>query len=51
MLITLNAKQEDIVITLPQLYVELKNPEGDPLNVSNPCLTSLVFFQLPTNHM
>ena len=41
MLITLNAQQEDLLITLPQLYIELNSPDGNPLDISSPCLPSL----------
>ena len=41
MLITLNAQQDDLLITLPQLYLELKSPDGCPLDLSSPCLPSL----------
>ena len=40
-LITMNATQEDLLITLPHLYTELKQPDGDPLEIVTPCLPAL----------
>ena len=41
MLITMNATQEDLLNTLPHLYTELKQPDGDPLEIVTPCLPAL----------